>query len=271
MVKLIAIDIDGTLLGSDGRIPEANREALERVAGLGIEIVLATGRRYDFARPVFEQLDLPLTLVLSNGAIVKTRDGVTLIKHLLPRNIARDVLASVPEHRAEAAVIFDRPREGQVVYERIDWEHPQHRWFFSTNRPYLIEIAPLEHCLTEDPVQVMFTGSCAAMRGLAAGLDGDGRFSVALTEYQHRDFSLLDVVRAGCSKGSALRQFAATRGVPASAVMAFGDNLNDLTMLQFAGTAVVMGNAVAELKARGWMITGTNDEAGVAQALETIM
>jgi hypothetical protein len=90
---------------------------------------------------------------------------------------------------------------------------------------------------------------------------------VALTEYEHRDFSLVDVVRDGCSKGSALRGWAQQRGLDRSNVMAIGDNLNDLQMLEFAGTPVVMGNALPELKAQGWPITGRNDEAGVAQAI----
>ncbi|HEX6975163.1 MAG TPA: HAD-IIB family hydrolase, partial [Vicinamibacterales bacterium] len=260
---------------SEGHVPEANRVAIQRASDAGVDIVLATGRRYDFARPIFSLIPGPLTLILSNGAVVKTRDGTTLMRHLLPREVAREVLALVPEHRDSAAVIFDRPREGQVVYETIDWEHPRHHRFFSTNRPYLSEIVPLEDCLTEDPVQVMFSGGCAEMRALHAKLDTAGGvgtdFTVALTEYQHRDFSLVDIVRAGCSKGAALREWARARGVPREHVMAVGDNLNDLPMLEFAGRPVLMGNALDELKSRGWAVTSSNDEAGVALAIETFV
>jgi HAD superfamily hydrolase (TIGR01484 family) len=166
MIRLLALDIDGTILDSDGRIPDANREAIARVIDAGVEVALATGRRYDFARPIFERLPAPLTLILSNGAIVKTRDGQTQMRNLLPRDTARDVLARVPEHRESAAVVFDRPREGQVVFEAIDWEHPRHHRFFAANRPFLSEVAPLEACLTEDPIQVMFSGGCVEMRTL---------------------------------------------------------------------------------------------------------
>jgi Cof subfamily protein (haloacid dehalogenase superfamily) len=236
-----------------------------------VEVVLATGRRFDFARPIIDQLPEPLTLVLSNGAVVKTRSGETIMRDLLPRDIARKVLGRVPEHRPSAAVIFDRPREGQVVFEEIDWRHPRHERFFTANRPFLLEVSPLEACLTEDPIQVMFTGGCRDMRRLFDDLQGGDDFSVALTEYEHRDFSLVDVVRAGCSKGAALSALADLRGFSRSEVMAMGDNLNDLQMLEFAGTPVLMGNALPELKARGWAITGTNDEAGVAAAIETFI
>ncbi|HVL67066.1 MAG TPA: Cof-type HAD-IIB family hydrolase [Vicinamibacterales bacterium] len=288
MIRLLALDIDGTLLDSRGHLPAENREAIGRAIDAGVEVALATGRRYDFARPIFEQLPYPLTLILSNGALVKTRDGDTLMRRLLPRAVARDVLAFAPEHRAGAAVTFDRPREGQIIYEAIDWEHPQHRRFFEANRPFLGEASPLETCLVEDPVQVMFTGPCAEMRDLfnrfraaaspvppppAAVLQEEPghRYSVALTEYEFRDFSLVDVLCAGCSKGSALRDWARTRGYRRDEVMAVGDNLNDIEMLEFAGTPVVMGNAIPDLHARGWTTTATNDAAGVARAVETLI
>jgi hydroxymethylpyrimidine pyrophosphatase-like HAD family hydrolase len=281
-IRLLALDIDGTILDSQGRVPAANRDAIARAIEAGVEVALATGRRYDFARPVFEQLPAPLTLILSNGAIVKTRDGKTLMRHLLPRETARDVLARVPQHRDSAAVVFDRPREGQVVFEAIDWEHPVHHRFFAANRPFLSEAAPLETCLTEDPIQVMFTGGCVVMRALfeelgaartqcAPGAPAGTDYSVALTEYEHRDFSLVDVVQAGCSKGMALREWSERRGFSREQVMAMGDNLNDLQMLEFAGTPVLMGNALPELKARGWPITATNDDEGVARAIETFV
>jgi hydroxymethylpyrimidine pyrophosphatase-like HAD family hydrolase len=303
LVQLIALDIDGTLLDARGQVPPRNLEALERAFAAGIEIVLATGRRYDFARPVFEQLPGPVTVIASNGAVVKGADGATLVRHLLPREVARSVLAAVPHHRDTTALLFDREREGQIVYERVDWHHPRYRAFFRANQAVIAEIAPLEEALTEDPLQVIFTGGCREMRVLferlragesdlahpAAPSTATDRalavvaepsrpvvaphehYSVALTEYLHRDFSMVDVIRAGCSKGAALREWVGRRRISREQVMAIGDNLNDLQMLEFAGHPVVMGNALAELKARGWRVTTTNDEAGVGRAIDEIL
>ena len=291
MIRLLALDIDGTILDSNGRIPPDNKTAIAAAIDAGVEVALATGRRYEFARPIFEQLPGPLTLILSNGAVVKRQSGETVLRRLLPRAVARDVLALAPAHRSSAAVTFDRPREAQIVYEAIDWEHPQHSRFFNANRPFLAEVSPLEDALIEDPVQVMFTGGCAEMRELFNHLRSSAappidpacptepvavvepgladRYSVALTEYEFRDFSLVDVLRAGCSKGTALADWASERGYTREEVMAVGDNLNDLEMLEFAGIPVVMGNAIPDLRSRGWFTTQSNDEAGVARAVET--
>ena len=96
------------------------------------------------------------------------------------------------------------------------------------------------------------------------------QFAVAITEYERRDFSLVDVNGAGCSKGTTLGRWVASRGLCAEEVMAVGDNLNDVEMLDFAGTAVVMGNATDALKARGYRLTGTNDAGGLATAIREL-
>ena len=207
---------------------------------------------------------------MSGGALTKRRDGTTVARHALPRPTARRVLEATVAFRPHMAVIFDREGPNQMVYERIDWDDPRHQGYFERNRGALAEVVPLEACLTEDPIQVMAAGGVAPMRALAATLATvpNGGFEVALTEYVTRDLSILDVTAAGVSKGSALAELARERGLAPEAVMAIGDNLNDRPMLEVAGVRVVMGNASPELKAFGWTETGTNDEAGVAQAIE---
>jgi Cof subfamily protein (haloacid dehalogenase superfamily) len=272
MIRLIALDVDGTLLDSRWQVPDANRLAIERAIARGIEVALVTGRRFEFARPVFDALSDPLTLIVNNGALVKSRRGETLVSHLLPCEVARHVLEATCDFRDTAAVVFDRVREGQVVFERIDWETRRTRSYALRNRAFLSEVAPLEACLTEDPIQVMFNGPFGLMRDLLDTLRRSpiaDRFAISVTEYESRDFVMVDVIRAGCSKGAALIEWAARRGLARAEVMAIGDNLNDREMLDFAGCPVVMGNAVSELKGLGWPVTGTNDEAGVAAAIET--
>jgi len=272
MIRLLAIDIDGTLLDSRGRLPDAHRDALVEASALGIDVALVTGRSFHFTRPIVDLLPIPLTLIVNNGALVKRRTGETELRHLLSRDAARHVLSETQRFEDSVAIVFDRPDERQIVFERMDWSHPNRRGYYEKNKAY-IAAAPslLADMRTGDPLQVIFNGSGEPMRALAAALralPAADQFAVAVTEYEPRDFSLVDVNGAGCSKGSTLARWTASRGLTADDVMAVGDNLNDVEMLDFAGTAVVMGNATDALKVRGYHLTGTNDEGGLATAIK---
>jgi Cof subfamily protein (haloacid dehalogenase superfamily) len=271
VIRLVAIDIDGTLLDSRWQVPPRNRAAIAAAIEAGVEVALVTGRRYDFARPILDLLPHPVTAIVSNGAIVRLPDGSAPIRHLLPASVARQVLEATVDFRAGAGVIFDRPRDGQVVFERIDWLHPSRRGYAEVNRGFVIEVEPLEAALTEDPIQVMFNGGVAEMRTLAARLRelaAAEAFALSMTEYEARDFTLLDVLPRGCTKGRTLLEWAARQGVSREEILALGDNLNDVEMLEAAGTPVVMGNAVPALLTRGWAVTASSDDAGVADAIE---
>jgi len=267
------MDIDGTLLDSHAQVPERNARAVAEAAVRGVEIVLVTGRRFDFARPIAEALPCDLHLIVSNGALIKSKSGETHQTLLLPSQTARQVIELTEEFRANTAVIFDRPLERQIILEKVQWDDPFRGGYFRKNRAYIAEVSPLVDCLNgEDPIQVMFTGACQPIRkamGELAALPIALDFTLALTEYELRDFSILDVLRPGVTKGVALREWARRRGIAREEIMALGDNWNDREMLEFAGLPVVMANSVAELKSLGWAITSSNDEGGVAEAINT--
>jgi Cof subfamily protein (haloacid dehalogenase superfamily) len=271
MIRLLAIDIDGTLLDSRGRLPDAHRDVLVEAAAQGIAVALVTGRSFHFTTPIADLLPIPLTLVVNNGAVVKRKTGETEIRNLLSGEAARVVLAETRHLEDSVAVVFDRPDERQIVFERMDWSHPNRRGYYEKNKAFIAHTAaPLAEMLVDDPIQVMFNGSVQPMRALVDALRSlpvADQISVAITEYAHRDFSLVDVNAAGCSKGTTLARWAASQGVTPDEIMAVGDNLNDVEMLDFAGTAVVMANATDALKSRGYHLTASNDEGGLAQAI----
>jgi Cof subfamily protein (haloacid dehalogenase superfamily) len=278
---MIAMDIDGTLLDSKAKIPPENLNAIVEAASRGIEIVLVTGRRFDFALPIAQAIPCELHLLVNNGALAKSRDGATHLRSLLPRETARKILEATTEFREYAGVVFDRSEGPRVILEKAPWDDPVRGAYLRRNREHIGICTPLADCLSgespniaqgEDPIQVAFTGNCQPIRAVMQKLEKlapEYGFSVSLTEYLGRDLSVLDVLRSGVTKGSAVREWARLRSIERGNVMAIGDNWNDLEMLEFAGTPIVMGNGVAGLKAQGWPVTGSNDEAGLADAIRT--
>lgn len=267
MIRLIGIDIDGTLLDGSGVVSKSNQQAIEKVVALGVHVALVTGRTYSFARPIANHLPPEITLIVSNGAVERSITGKTLARRLLPRQVAQRVLRSMQKYRQAAALIFDRDDARQLLFESMDWDNPNRKGYWARNKSLIDQCTPLEDALTEDPIQVMFNGSVADMRLLVSSLEGGADFAVALTEYKERDFCLVDITAPSATKGHALKWRAEHLGLKRDEIMAIGDNLNDLDMLEFAGLPVVMGNAVQSLKERGWFITGSHEQSGVATAL----
>jgi len=271
LIRLLAIDIDGTLLNSQGRVPPANLTAIHRAAARGVRIVIATGRSFHFALQALGDLPDDITLLVYNGAIVRARSGETLLRRLLPQAVARRVLEATRDWRHDTACVFDRPAAGQLVYDRMDWTHPNRSRFKQRNADIIQAVDRLEDAVIEDPVQVTFNGGVAAMRAVSSHLTGHEvapHLEVMLTEYPQRDFSMVDVCGAGITKGSGLAAVAGQFQVAQSEVMAVGDNHNDRGMLEWAAIGVVMGNAEPELRQPAFHLTGTNDDAGLAQAID---
>jgi Cof subfamily protein (haloacid dehalogenase superfamily) len=270
-IRLIALDIDGTLLNSKWKVSQRNCAAIAEATRRGIEVALVTGRRYDFALPVAEQITSPLTMIVNNGALIRTKDGHTHVRHVLPRGTARRVLHATKKWRDEAAVVFDRPVAKQVILEKIDWDDLERVPYYTRNREFLAEAQPLESCLNEDPIQVMFIGKVQPIKeaeNLLRNLSFAADFALAVTIYEQKDFAMIDVIHPRVTKGATLSEWAALRSIGREEIMAIGDNHNDLEMLSFAGVPVVMENCVSELKTQGWHMTRSNDDDGVAAAIE---
>lgn len=271
------MDLDGTLLNSESKVPEENARAIAEAAARGIEILIVTGRRYHSARLIVDTLPCALHLIVNNGALIKSKEGETHQRFLLPAEIARRVLEATPEFRSSASVVFDRPRENQVILETVDWDDPFRGGYFRRSREFVAQVSPLTDCLNgrngappDDPIQVVFVGLCQTIRDAREKLqrlDFAGQYMLSFTEYLTRDISVLDVLRQGVSKGAALAEWTRRRGIRREEVMAIGDNWNDRDMLEFAGLPIAMGNSVDILKTQGWTLTLTNDENGLAAAI----
>jgi len=271
-LRLIAIDIDGTLLSPEFKISETDLASLRRADSQGVEIILVTGRRHTFALPIAEQLGFDLWLISSNGAITRSLAGETFHRDLLPEPTCRKLVHIMQEFRGQTVLTFDSNCAGTIVVERLDeLEGSIQRWL-EKNMKYIQFVVPIENALTSDPVQAMFCGPLAHMQRVLEVLGSCGLpITVLRTEYPARDLSIVDVLNAGCSKGHALERWANYRQITSEQVMAIGDNYNDIEMLAFAGHPFIMGNASEELRGRGWKQTRSNAESGVSAAIEHVL
>ena len=273
-IRLLASDIDGTLLNPQFQISEIDLTALRRAHSAGIEIVLVTGRRHKFALPIAQQLGFDLWLISSNGAVTRSLTGETFHRDLMPREICRELCGAMQDFRGNTVLTFDKETKGAIVLEHLEDLNLSIRRWVEKNMAYIEFVIPIENALVSDPVQAMFCGSMARMIEALDALQRSGmgnRVTVLRTEYPERDLSMIDVLNTGCSKGHALERWAAHRGYRREEVMAIGDNHNDVEMLEFAGHPFIMGNACEELRGRGWSVTLGNDQCGVAAAVAEVV
>ena len=273
-IRLLATDIDGTLLNPQFQISEGDLAALRQAHAAGIEIVLVTGRRHTFALPIAKQLGFDLWLISSNGAVTRSLAGETFHRDLMPAETCRSLCRAMQDFRGNTVLTFDVETKGAIVLERMDEVGASIRRWLEKNMEFIELVVPIEKALVRDPVQAMFCGTIARMNEALRALGRAGmedKITVLRTEYPARDLSMIDVLNAGCSKGHALERWAAHRGFRRDQVMAIGDNHNDVEMLEFAGHPVIMGNACAELRGRGWRVTRGNDACGVAAVVEEVI
>jgi Cof subfamily protein (haloacid dehalogenase superfamily) len=273
-IRLLAVDIDGTLLNPQFQISPADLAALRRANQEGVEVILVTGRRHTFALPIAQELGFNLWLISSNGAITRSFGGETFHRDLLPAETCRKLCAAMLQFRGNTVLTFDTEGKGAIVLEHMQELGASIQRWLEKNLQYIDFVIPVENSLTTDPVQAMFCGSITRMHQALAALAASGLekdITVLRTEYPIRDLSIVDILNQGCSKGHALERWANYRGIPREQVMAIGDNYNDIEMLAFAGLPFIMGNASEELRRNGWTVTLPNDQNGVAAAIEQVL
>ncbi len=273
-IRLVAVDLDGTLLNSQWEISSSNLQALAAAAARGIHIVIVTGRRFASAQPLISQIPCPVTLIASNGAWIGSSSGDVLHRDFLSRSKALQVLEATRQYRPFTVLIFDAPGRGQVLMQDDASSEGPLGWYAKNNPECLGQVTNLELAIEKDPIQVMFGGApdfLAPLEPLLRSSSCAEDIQLTWTKYLGRNIALLDVMNRGCTKGRALKLWAERCKVEASEILAIGDNFNDLEMLEFAGQPVLMGNSTPGLARPGWPLTRSNDEDGVAAAIDSLV
>lgn len=280
-IRLLALDLDGTLLDSRGHISERNRLAIDNAREQGVRVALVTGRRFRDSRPIALELGLDIPLISHNGALTKHAATLQTVSVLpLPlaaarealrvgRNVDANVLLS-DDHEGLGVLIYDHLRgSNSAAHRYVSWARRIHGDEEGANS--VRQVPSLEDYLDHDPIHLAFSGGCEEMDQLEEKLHAELGSSVKIlgTKYPEQDFTLLDVMNPAASKGAGVAAAAVELGASSEEIMAIGDNYNDLEMLLFAGTGVVMANAPLSLREiAGLHPTASNSEDGVALAIE---
>ena len=280
-IRLLALDLDGTLLNHRGHISERNLEAIESARAKGVRVALVTGRRFRDSRPIALQLGLDVPLISHNGALTKHAETLQTVAVLpLPLDAARAALRVGRAAGADALLSDDYEGLGSLIYDHLSGDnvavHRYIEWAMRLHgdeegRNAVRQVDSLENYLDHEPIHLSFSGRCVTMDQLDELLNAELGSSVKVlsTKYLEQDFTLLDVVNPRASKGAGVAAAAMELSITAEEILAIGDNYNDLEMLLFAGTGVVMANAPLSLREiPGLHPTASNVEDGVALAIE---
>ncbi len=255
-IDLIALDLDGTLLGPDEQISVRNRAAIRRSLESGIRVVLVTGRGTDTPVRISRELNLNLPVICCHGALTKDFGANRTLEHRpVPLQYAKPMVEFAESHGLSLAIYAEEffwRLEGSRVY-MDDMTGPAWR-----------EAKTFADILHQAPTFLRFLGkeSVAAMQREFGDLPLNFRYET------WGDFYECAVLSREASKENALKQLCADFQILPERVLAIGDSRNDVPMLRFAGVGVAMGNALGEVKQSVRFVTASNAEDGVALAIE---
>lgn len=280
MIKLLALDLDGTTLNSRGEVTNANRVAIRAAEEKGVLVTIATGRRFRDAQPVGIDLGLNAPLITHNGALLKYAGSLETVAYsLLTTDTSLEIIEAGKSVGGDALVSTDPLGDGTLLYDRVSDDNAPLQKYISWSRSLhgpgdtasVAHVPVLEDIIHEhDIVHISFSGSCGAMADLEMSLRsklGEG-VTILATVYPQLDFTLIDILPPHASKGHGVARLAEINSLVPDDIMVIGDNFNDLEMLEYAGTAVIMGNAAPSLLERPeFYTTLSNDESGVAAAI----
>ncbi len=259
MIELIAVDLDGTLMTSQHDVSPRTAEALRRAMALGIKVVIATGKTRVSAEPTIQQLALETPGVFLQGLVIYNADGSLHSEITLDEAIV-DVMCSLAEAENHTLVAYCGRRiltaETNAYTDRL----------LPFHEPTPEAIGSLRHIFGQVPInKLLFIDEPGRLRPLRARLEVElhGTASVvsALPD-------MLEALPLGASKGAGVKRLLDALDIDPAHMIAFGDAENDVEMLQMAGIGVAMGNASPEARRAAAYITGSNNEDGIADALE---
>jgi len=279
-IRLLALDVDGTVTDSRHEVPPTTRLAVERLRAAGVRVLLATGRRYRDTLAIADVLGIDEPLVTASGALVKRRgDHATLHRAAFAPGVLRGALAEIVAAGAEPVVYTDSFAEGFDFHCRslaAAERSPAGGGFgeYLVRNGQLARVVPdLEESPPADAFAGFAMGPQDAMQALERRLAAayPGLLSLhTIRSPRYREW-LCEIAPAGVTKWSGVSAVAAAAGIGPEAICAVGDDVNDLPMVAAAGLGIAMGNACPPLRAAADRIVAGHDDGGIAEVAEIIL
>lgn len=257
-IKLIALDLDDTLLKDDLQISPRAKQAIINAVGQGVHVTLATGRMFQSALPFAEELGLDLPLITYQGALVKYPDGRVIYHQPLPLDLAHELIDFLEPYGYHLNVYID-----DELY--IAENSPEGGRYAKVVRVPLHVCADLKNEIKKDPTKLLVISDEVKLDKLAEDLRA--KYGDTLNITKSKSY-FLEIAHAQTGKGRALAELAKSLNIAQESVMAIGDSYNDLDMLEYAGLGVAMENACPSAKKLAQYITKSNNDDGVAEAIE---
>lgn len=234
-----------------------------------VRVLLVTGRRPPAARQVADQIAPDLPMVSNNGGLL-IEGGMIIRRRPLSRELAREAIAVGKACAADPVVHSGLNGEGRLLVEANAAGDTLRAYYIDAANPAVVQFEGLEAAVVEDVVQVMFGGELAAMDALLPRLQASLGHAVNIerTSYPALGMGLIDVMPAGVAKHEAVSFFERRWHSDPSCTLAIGDNWNDRGMLEQAGLGLVMGNADPAMQRLGLPVLPSNEDDGVAIAIE---
>ena len=268
-IKLLVIDIDGTLLNPHRQITPQTRTAILAAQAAGIIVTLATGRAYRNSFQFADELGIDIPLITYDGALIQQHPDRTIIHiHPLAADIAQQAAEILIEHRIQPIIQHVNGTIEEVWTGHAEFDNPELAGYFAVF-PNAQRMDHATLCTNQpDPLRVVGFASEEALSRLAPCVDilDCAWYTIEQGNYACSEIAIMNKT---CSKASSVITLARYLNIPLSEVMAIGDNINDLEMLQTVGWGVAMGQAPAIIKEAAHAITASNVEDGVAQAIES--
>jgi Cof subfamily protein (haloacid dehalogenase superfamily) len=273
--RLLAIDIDGTLVNSRDELTQVTRDALIRAGRSGIQVVLATGRRYSRTLHLIEPLGIAVPLVTASGALVKDpRDHRTLFCAEFAAEVLPRALQTIATAGFEPVVCADTYHDGFDFYRA-------HEEVIGVELAEYIRLNPgcgrLWPTLVDTPPSTVFAAFAMGAKEQMLGLDAllherlPGKLSTHVLRSPKYTGFMCEVAPHGVTKWSAIRRLAHEWGYADDEICAVGDDVNDIPMIRAAGLGVAMGNALPEVKAAADRIAPSHDEDGLVRVVDWLL